>query len=98
MVEEKKALVEGEVVSTPKRAKPKVKPNAKETKKTFDLFGAMFSQSGPPINFTVVKVNCVCGLPLTLHLRKPSAMGIIWANYCKDCRRHIQFGITEGPL
>jgi len=89
MAEEKKDLP---------KAKVKVKPNTKETKKTLDLFGALFSQANPPIDFTVVKVSCVCGRPLNLYLNKPDHRHIAWNAFCKDCRRHIQFAITDGPL
>jgi len=91
-------LKNAESISATKGKKIKVTPKKSETEKTFDLFGALFSQQRPPINFTVIKVMCVCGQPLTLHLNKPNISHIAWTAYCKDCRRRIQFAITEGPL
>jgi len=82
----------------PLKAKVKVKPNPKETKKTLDIFSALFSQQSPPVDFTIVKVSCVCGRPLNLYLNKPNISHIAWTAFCKDCRRHIQFAITDGPL
>jgi len=94
MAEEKKNVQEVKVVKKKsKAAQPK-----SETEKTLDIFGALFSQKNTPINFTVVKVSCVCGVPLNLHLKKPDCSVIAWGAFCKDCRRHIQFAIVEGPL
>ena len=78
--------------------KVKVKPKPKETKKTLDVFNAMLSQKNPPSDFTVVKASCVCGRPLNLYLNRPDQRYIAWNAFCKDCRRHIQFAITDGPL
>lgn len=91
------ALKNAESISATKGKKIKVTSKKSETEKTFDLFGALFSQKQPPINFTVINMSCVCGTPLKLHLRKPGLV-IAWGAYCSSCRRHIQFAITEGPL